>query len=404
MRRPDLGSVASYGTIVAVTTAEGAMQFLIPPYLKDLAYPVSLIGFLYALAFGVALVCRVPAGMLYRPRRARALVAAATGTVAAVALLYPLAPNALAFGALRTAHGAALALSTTVLLAHFLGTHGSGAMRGRALGYYAAALSMGYMTGNTWAGLVGSLWGAGVGIMSAALWSLGALALGLALPPLPAAAGTSPAPSGSRWASGRRALTDPGMLYTAIVAILLTMLFHVPGTFFPLYGLAVGLSLAQIGFIRAAFALTNTAVRGTSAFVLERIGRRQAQGAGMLCQAGALALVPVFDSFWPLLFCLLFAAFWRAVVLVANTVGLAEDVDPARVSRGVASGIFNAANDLGALITPSVGGLVASALGVDKVFLALPGSVVLAYFLATAVLGPRIRAPAPGGTAAPSTV
>ena len=51
-------------------------------------------------------------------------------------------------------------------------------------------------------------------------------------------------------------------------------MYHVPGTFFPLYGLSVGLGLGEIGFIRAAFAFVNTTVRGVSARLLDRVGVR----------------------------------------------------------------------------------------------------------------------------------
>jgi MFS family permease len=393
MRRPSAGSLASYGVVVAMTTGEGALQFLTPPLLDALGYPISLIGFLYALSFGVALLVRLPAGLVYRPWRARWLIAGAVSASAAMALLYPHAPNAGVFAALRTVHGAALGVATTVSLAHFLGTHGSGTMRGRAMAYYATALSGGYVLGNGLGGIVAAQWGYAVGVASAALWFLVTVALTRALPPVTTTAvAPSPLPPGtSRWAAARRALSDPGLAYTAIVSLLLNVLFHVPGTFFPLYALRVGLGLAEIGFIRASFAFTNTAVRGVSAHVLERVGRRPAQTASIVCQVAGLALLAALDGFLPLFVCLMFVGFWRAVGLVANTIALAEDVDPTRVSRGVASGVYSAASDVGALAAPAIGGLVAAAVGLDNVFRVLPGFALAVYVLATVKMGRRVR-------------
>jgi MFS family permease len=392
MPRPSRASVASYGVVVAMTTGEGALQFLTPPLLEAAGYPISLIGLLYALSFGVALLVRLPAGLVYRPTRARWLIAAAAVTSAAMALLYPHALDPLAFAALRTVHGAALGVSTTVSLAHFLGSHGSGAMRGRAMGYYATALSGGYVLGNGLGGIVAAQWGYAVGVASAAIWFVVAAALAGALPPLAAVASPpARAPGTSRWAGARRALTDPGLVYTAVVSFLVNLLFHVPGTFFPLYALGVGLGLAEIGFIRASFAFTNTAVRGVSAHFLERVGRRKAQAVGIVCQAVGLAVVSLFDGFVALFVCLVFVAFWRAVDLVANTIALAEDVDPGRVSRGVASGVYSTASDLGGLVAPAVGGLVAAALGIENVFRVLPGLAAVVYFVAGATIGRRVR-------------
>ena len=385
-----MASVASYGVVVAMTTGEGALQFLTPPLLESAGYSITLIGLLYALSFGVALIVRLPAGLIYRPTRARWLIAAAAVTSAAMAVLYPWAPDPLAFAALRTVHGAALGLSTTVSLAHFLGTHGSGATRGRAMGYYATALSAGYVLGNGLGGIVAAQWGYALGVASAALWFVAAAALAWALPRLTVAPPAARV-GATRWGAARRALTDPGLAYTAIVSFLVNLLFHVPGSFFPLYALGVGLGLAQIGFIRASFAFTNTAVRGASAHLLERVGRQRAQAVGIVCQALGLAAVSLSDGFVPLFIFLMFVAFWRAVDLVANTIALAEDVDPGRVSRGVASGVYSAASDLGGLVAPAVGGLVAAALGIENVFRVLPGLAAVVYFVAGATVGRQVR-------------
>ncbi|HZU07040.1 MAG TPA: MFS transporter [Chloroflexota bacterium] len=396
--RLSLASVASYGTVITANAAEGTLQLLIPPYLERSGYPVATIGVLYALSFATALVCRVPAGILYRGSRARVLVAGAASVTAGLALLYLQAPGPVAFGALQIVHGAAYAVSTTVTLAHFLATIGEEATRGRALAYFASALSAGFMLGNSLGGLVADHWGFGGGFSTAALLALLGAPLAGALP----AASAPPQPAGSRPGSGRGlryAFGDPGLLYAGLVAFLLNFLYHVPGTFFPLYALAVGLGLGEVGFIRGAFALTNTAVRGLSGLVLERVGLRPTIAVGLLCHAAALALLPSFQTFLPLLALLLFVACWRAVVLVANTIGLAEEVNPGRVSRGLASGVFNAAQDLAGLVAPAIGGAVAAALGLENLFRVLPIAAVMVYFLASRAIGHPQPAAAPAESA-----
>ena len=132
MQRPALGSIASYGTVAAITIAEGTLQFMLPPYMEQAGYAIAWTGLLYGLPFGVALLCRVPAGLVYRGGRARLLVALAAATTALSALLLPLAPGPLVLVGLQVLHGVGFGLSSTIVLAHFLGTHGSGAGRTRA--------------------------------------------------------------------------------------------------------------------------------------------------------------------------------------------------------------------------------------------------------------------------------
>jgi predicted MFS family arabinose efflux permease len=71
----------------------------------------------------------------------------------------------------------------------------------------------------------------------------------------------------------------------------------------------------------------------------------------------------------------------RAIVVVANAVGLVQDVDENRVQRGLASGIYNAAGDLGNILGPSIGGLIAHATSIGGVFVVGSlGSTVLFFF------------------------
>jgi MFS family permease len=93
-------------------------------------------------------------------------------------------------------------------------------------------------------------------------------------------------------------------------------------------------------------------------------------------------LLASFDYFWALFFVMFWVATCRAVVLVANTIALTEDIDETRVSRGVASGIFNASTDLGQVIAPALGGAVASLFGLGTMFRVLPPLVLLLYFAA----------------------
>lgn len=79
-------------------------------------------------------------------------------------------------------------------------------------------------------------------------------------------------------------------------------------------------------------------------------------------------LVPLFTGFGTVLVVYVASGFMRAIVVVANAVGLVEDVPESRVRRGLASGVYNAAGDLGNILGPAIGGFIAHVTGVGSVF------------------------------------
>jgi len=109
-----------------------------------------------------------------------------------------------------------------------------------------------------------------------------------------------------------------------------------------------------------------------------------------------MVLIASATGFWALLAAVLATGVCRAVTFVANSIGLAEEVDETRVGRGVASGLFNGAADLGQIVGPTVAGIVAQAVGIDTMFRLLPPLLFVGYALA--MLGSRGRrtpSPAP---------
>jgi predicted MFS family arabinose efflux permease len=140
------------------------------------------------------------------------------------------------------------------------------------------------------------------------------------------------------------------------------------GVFISLYGLAVGMSLTQIGIIRAAYAGCNAVTRPISGHVVNKVGHRGLSYFGLPLQSLILMLVPLFTGFGPVLFVYVASGLLRAIVIVANAVGLVQDVPESRVRRGLASGVYNAAGDLGNILGPSIGGLIAHAAGIASVF------------------------------------
>src|SRR3989338_5335796 len=89
---------------------------------------------------------RLPAGMVYRPRRARGAVAGAPPNVPPSHSLYAFAVSPIAFALVHALNGMALAAATTLHLALFVETLPPGENRRHAMGYYAGSLAVEYPT------------------------------------------------------------------------------------------------------------------------------------------------------------------------------------------------------------------------------------------------------------------
>jgi MFS family permease len=156
--------------------------------------------------------------------------------------------------------------------------------------------------------------------------------------------------------------------------------------FISLYGLAVGMSLTQIGIVRAAYAGCNAVTRPISGHVVNKLGHKGLSYFGLPLQSMILMLVPLFTSFGTVLAVYVCSGLLRAIVIVANAVGLVQDVPESRVRRGLASGIYNAAGDVGNILGPSIGGVIAQSTGIASVFvIGSLGSMAL-FFLGVFLL------------------
>ena len=243
--------------------------------------------------------------------------------------------------------------------------------RNHAMGYYVGTLALGYSTGNFFGGLIADHWGFSWTFQLGALLSLVSVAL---LWTLHGASGARDAVSKGKEKArltareAFSALLQPELATVVLVALFLNLLHQMGGVFISLYGLAVGMTLTQIGIMRAAFAGCNAITRPISGHVVNKFGHRGLSYFGLPLQALILMLVPLFTGFGTIVVVYVASGLMRAVVLVANAVGLVQDVPESKVRRGLASGVYNAAGDLGNILGPSIGGFIAQATGVASVF------------------------------------
>ena len=356
--------------IVAVTIQSNSASTVIPPYLDHLRIPVALIGTLISLGPVLALASRLPVGIAYNHQRARRLVSIAILAMGATNYLYSFVTDSFSFALVQSLNGFAYGAVTTLYMAFYVDSLAPDENRNHAMGYYVGSLAMGYSTGNFFGGLIADHWGYALTFQLGAFLSL--ISVGLLWFLHGADSGTKSEvrkTSGKlTWSESFKALVEPELAIVVIVAMFLNLLHQMGGVFISLYGLAVGMSLTQIGIIRAAYAGCNAVTRPISGHVVNRLGHKGLSYFGLPLQSLILMLVPLFSGFAAILVVYVCSGFLRAIVVVANAVGLVQDLPESRVRRGLASGVYNAAGDLGNILGPSIGGLIAQATGIASVF------------------------------------
>lgn len=357
--------------LVAITIQSNSASTIIPPYLDYLHIPLGVIGSLISLGPVLALASRLPVGVAYNHHRARLLITLAVLAMGVTNFAYSLTTGTMTFALVHSLNGFAYGAVTTLYMAFYVDSLAADENRSHAMGYYVGSLALGYSTGNFFGGLVADHFGYAITFQGAAFLSLVPCALlWLLRAPAGHEAGKAKEKAKVKLMSKEfwRALLEPGLATVVVTALFLNLLHQMSGVFISLYGLAVGMTLTQIGIIRAAYAGVNAITRPISGHVVDRVGHRGLSYAGIPLQSALLMLIPLFSGFGPILIIYIMSGLMRAIVIVANAVGLVQDVDETKVQRGMASAVYNSAGDLGNIIGPSIGGIIAHATSIGAVF------------------------------------
>lgn len=375
--------------IVAVTIQSNSASTVIPPFLDHMRMPVALIGTLISLGPIFALAARLPVGMLYNRAHARRLVSLAVLAMGVTNYFYSFAVNSWSFAIVHCLNGFAYSAVTTLYMAFYVDSLAPDENRNHAMGYYVGSLALGYSTGNFFGGLIADHWGYGWTFQLGALLSLISVGLlWLLHGPQGTGVSTAKAKESAKLTSkdSLKALLEPELATVVLVALFLNLLHQMGGVFISLYGLAVGMSLTQIGIIRAAYAGCNAMTRPISGHVVNKVGHKGLSYLGLPLQSLILMLVPHFTGFGTIMLVYVASGFMRAIVIVANAVGLVQEVPESKVRRGLASGVYNAAGDLGNILGPSIGGLIAHATGIASVFVVGPLASTILFLVAIRAL------------------
>jgi MFS family permease len=372
-----------------LTVGEGGVALLIPPYLKARGAPDAIIGTVLAVYGLAALATRLPAGMLYRSHRGPWLVAGGCLMSAVAFACIPLSHSPAVVAVFVALDGIGFSIATTGVMAALIERRPPGSSAGSIMGWYTGSIGLGYSA----AGFIGGTLADRVGLSDAILV--------LAVVPIGAGALLKSAlDAGAVRAQGAQGLARlrdfrrlPALVWLAfLVSLYVNLVNGVLFTFFPIYGLAIGLSLTQIGVLTGIHGATAAAVRVGSGVVFRRFSYRRILPVMVLVSGVAVAAIPTVEALSLLAVAWALLGLARGLLRVASGALVMDVAGHSDSERGGASGVYLAGLDLGKIVGPLVGGASAEVVGLRATFLLVAIAFPLAYLLATAAIARRTRA------------
>jgi MFS family permease len=137
----------------------------------------------------------------------------------------------------------------------------------------------------------------------------------------------------------------------------------------PLFYASEGLSLGEIGILAAAYPAVWAIGQVVTGGLSDRIGRKPLIVAGMLTQAGAIAVIAFASTFTVWLAAAALLGLGTAMVYPTLLATIADVADP--VWRGSAIGVYRLWRDLGFAIGALVAGVIADLLGMPAAIAAV---------------------------------
>jgi MFS family permease len=194
------------------------------------------------------------------------------------------------------------------------------------------------------------------------------------------------------WLSGFRRLA-PIVWLAFFVTLYINLVSGVLFTFFPIYGLAIGLTLTQIGVLQGIHGATATAIRFLSAIWFRFVSYQRTLPLMVIASGVSIAVIGGVKLYVVLALAWGGIGLTRGLLRVASAALVMDSAGAIDANRGAASGVYLAGLDLGKVLGPLVGGVGADAIGLRATFLAVSAGFPAVYFLLAAALrrGRRTR-------------
>lgn len=361
------GVLLVYLLVLVTTTTEGAAQLLLPVYLDAHGYSFTLIGTLIAVFSVMRLVSRLPVGAAYAPARARGLLAAGFVGLGLATAGYAVSEGRLVpIVAFSLLHGFAFGSLGTLMLAAIIDMTG-GRRAGATMAWYTAALSAGYGIGPIVGGALADRAGIPATFLMVAALPFAGLALVRLLPAFQGPPYPEVRAPGLRGFLATTARLDPRVWLAFVVVLYINLISGAVSTFFALFGITVGLTLAQIGVVKGVHSAAATAIRFASLGIMRVVDHRAINFWGVVLMGAATLVLPLAGGYGAFVAIFVVLGLCRGILRVTSAATVAELRREGK-DVGIASGVYNAGLDIGAIAGPALGGVVASAVGIPLMF------------------------------------
>ena len=378
-----------YVASTVLTLGEGSFNLLVPPYMKSQHVAEVLIGTAVSIYGITSLFSRIPAGALYRSHRAWPLVAFGCLLSSVSFVLISQTSNAALLAAWVALDGVGFAVATTANMAALIERRPADTNAGVVMGWYTGALGAGYALAGFIGGPLGDWLGPGQAMLVLAVVPIvaGLLLARTIHSTAPARVDGEPdvRPSWFRSFRGLSAL----VWLAFFVTLYINLVSGVVLTFFPIYGLAIGLSLTQVGVLQGIHGATAAAVRFLSGVFFRWVSYERTLPLMVIASGASVALIGGVKLF------VVLAVAWgglgltRGLLRVASAALVMDSAGDVDSKQGAASGVYLAGLDLGKVLGPLVGGIGADTVGLRTTFLAVSAGFPAVYFLLAAALRRR---------------
>lgn len=375
------------------TVGQGSMELTFPLNLHHLKSSLPLIGTAVAFIGVGQLLSRLPGGHWYRPDSARWLNSAFLASHGLTTIGLALSPLWAVQASLAGLHGIAFGLVTTFQLAMLIDTRQRTGSRAGTIAWYTAAISIGYAAGSPLGaaaidrfGYGGAFWISGAVSLIAAALSL------LATPPHHHADIARPAVKGGwRGLVGGLARLPASIWLAALLALYLNFITDSVASFFPIYAVAIGISLGLVGLLRALNSLVGAGIRILAAAIFRVFHPEPTNHACVIGMAGAAFAISLVTGPIPLIAAFFILGASRGLIRVTSATFVADERSRLGRDLGLASGVYNAGLDAGAMIAPPVTGLIAATAGIPASFRVVSVALPLLYYIAWLLVQTRQR-------------
>lgn len=398
--------------------SEGALRFLVPVNLDDRGLGPEAIGVvLFSFALTSLVARGVTAGVYTHARARRLIVVAGIASTVAYLLVPFVQDSVVLFALLMSIDGFGWGVATTSLLAVMMVATPRSMSSAVAMGWFVGFQGIAFAIATTLAGVLADAVGIQEAMLLLATVPVFAASLIAARLPRPARL-EEPGVTGTlepdepevhvasrvrRTVGGmrRQVATLPFAVWAATVtALYLNVMNGLLTSFYPLLGLGLGLSIAQVGTLSSMRSAVSSVARFGAGWLFERVPAHRLHVPLLTLSAATVAILPWLPSYVTTFPAFMANGMSRGLLRV--TTGAAAMDAMAGTQAGLAAAAMTAGLDVGKMIGPLVGGFVAGAFGLDAMFRIVP-LAFLALYLALYLLTPRGRLrPAAGPVPSPT--